>query len=120
MAALAWLDPATFPTVTCVVPEPGGVMARTSVEETRSTARAGLLPKRTERSPTSSVPKIVTTVPPLVGPMAGVILLMIGAARKLKLAAGSAGVEPAMLVTVTGSFPDPGGVVTVSSVGEST
>ena len=57
-----------------------GVMAVMVVELTTTTLVAALPPKLTAVAPVNSVPMIVTAVPPLMEPVFGVTLVMVGAA----------------------------------------
>ena len=76
------LDPPAVETVTREVPEPGGTTTLSSDEETTFTDLAGVLSKRTKTSPTNPLPSIVTFAPPFCGPIAGVISVTVGGARK--------------------------------------
>ncbi len=64
-------------TVTLTVPVPAGLTAVISVEERTSTLLARFSPKCTAVAPVKPVPLIVTSVPPSVGPSAGLTLVTV-------------------------------------------
>lgn len=72
------LTPAEVVTVTCTVPtEPAGAIAVVWVGESRVNAVA-VPPNRTVVEPVNPVPVIVTSVPPVVGPAAGEMDVIVG------------------------------------------
>jgi len=76
-------------------------MTTISDEETTRNSLAGLVPKCTVNVPTKPLPQIVTFVPPLVGPLAGVRLLIVGAATKVYLPGAVVRLETPAADTVT-------------------
>jgi hypothetical protein len=66
-------------TVTSTVPLPAGLVAVIWVSLLTLTLLAAVRPKETLVAPVKPVPVIVTLVPPVPGPLAGLILVTVGA-----------------------------------------
>jgi hypothetical protein len=85
---MALVSPPTV-TVTSTVPVPAGLVAVQFVVEAQLTPVALFGPKRTVVAPAAGskpVPVIVTTVPPAVGPLVGLIETTVGAGIYVKQA----------------------------------
>ena len=85
----------------------------------RSRAVAGLSPKLTEPACASPAPVIVTIVPPSLEPLIGASPAIVGAAEAVvyvKRACALCAESPCGVTTVTGTVPDPGGVLTCTWV----
>jgi hypothetical protein len=76
-------------------------MTTISDEETTRNSLAGLVPKCTVNVPKKLLPRIVTFVPPFVGPTVGVTRVTVGAATKAYLPAAVVLLEPPVADTVT-------------------
>ncbi len=76
--------PAGVVTVTSTVPVPAGLSAVIVVSFTTVTFVAAVVPKSTAVAPVKSVPVIVTSVPPAVGPLVGLRPVTAGAAAVRK------------------------------------
>ena len=73
--------PPTVVTVTSTVPVPAGAVAKIEVAELTVKLVAAVAPKFTAVAFVKFVPVMVTLVPPVVGPVVGVIELTVGLAR---------------------------------------
>ena len=80
-AALITLVPPGVTTVTSTVPEPAGEVAVIDVAEIAITLVALAAPNLTAVAPVKLVPVMVTVVPPVAGPLVGLMLVTVGAAR---------------------------------------
>src|SRR5271154_6924338 len=110
------LVPPTVVTVTLTVPVPDGLVAVMDDGESATTV-AALDPNMTALAPVSSVPVIVTEVPPPVGPLEGLTEVTVGTATYVKSSAGLAKLVPPAVVTVTSTLPAaPPGLVTMIDV----
>ena len=72
--------PPVVVTVTSTVPVPAGDVAVIEVDETTVKAVAAVVPKFTAVAPVKPVPVMVTAVPPVAGPVAGLTDVTVGAA----------------------------------------
>src|SRR5213593_3018618 len=91
-------------TVTSTVPVPAGLVAVQLVVVGQLTFVARLAPKLTVAVGAKSVPVIVTTVPPAVGPELGVIAVTVGGVMKVKQLV-QVTLWPSRLVTTTLTGP---------------
>ncbi|KRC90086.1 hypothetical protein ASE25_11390 [Terrabacter sp. Root85] len=81
MALLAVVVPPGVVTLTVTAPaEPAGLVALTCVELTTVRLVPAIVPNFTAVAPVRLLPVMVTTVPPVVGPVVGEIELATGAA----------------------------------------
>ena len=118
LSALVVLDvPAGVVTVTSTLPvEPVGAIAVISELLSIANDVAVLLPKLTFVAPSNSSPFIVTAVPPVVGPLVGVIEETVGGVavfEYVKTLAEEVVDFPPAVVTVTFTTPLPAGLVAV-------
>jgi hypothetical protein len=88
LAAVLTLVPEEVVTRTLTVPLPAGLVAVHRVGNGQLTPAPGLTPKFTVVAPTTKFdPVMVTTVPPPVGPVDGLIFVTTGAPRATKVRA---------------------------------
>jgi hypothetical protein len=77
---------------------------------------AEVAPKLTALTPTNPVPVIVTAVPPLFGPAAGLTLVTVGEPTYVNWSAAVGEETPLGVVTVISAVPVPAGAVAVIEV----
>jgi hypothetical protein len=101
-----------------------GDVATQAVVELQDTAVLGKVPNLAETTPgatTKPVPVMVTTTPPPMGPMVGVIPVTTGMGEYVKRSAFEIAEVPPEVVTVTSTDPaDPAGALAVMEVAEFT
>ena len=112
------LVPPTVATVISTVPaEFAGAVAVTEVALFTVTLVAAVAPNFTAVVPVRFVPMIVTWVPAVSGPYAGLIDVMVGAATKVYWSDAPVVLLPPTVVTVTSTVPaEPAGAVAVTEV----
>ena len=102
-------------TVTCTIPDPGGVVAVIEVpEDPTLTSVAGAPPNETVESAVNPAPVIVTEAPPLALPELGLTPVTTGVYENSALLV--TGEVPPSFVTVTGTDPIPAGEVALIEV----
>lgn len=85
---------------TVPVADAAGEVATICVEEFTVNVVAAVVPKFTAVAPVKSVPVMVTTVPPVVGPVAGDTIVTVGADVKMKISAATWGLVPLGVTTL--------------------
>ena len=110
------LDPVTV--MSTVPAAPAGAVAVIDVAVTTVKAVAAVAPNLTVVAPVNPVPVRVTTVPPVMGPLAGLMLVMVGAGVYVNWSAAPVGLVKLLApVTVTSTVPAaPAGAVAVIDV----
>ena len=113
------LVPLAVVTSTSTTPAPAGLVAVQVVVELQFTPVSATPPKLTVVPPMMKLlPVIVTTVPPLEGPLVGVIDVTAGAPMKVKSSTAVFALVPPAVVTSTFTTPVPAGLVAVQVVVE--
>ena len=100
-------------TVTLTTLDPTGDVAVIWLAELTVYAVAAISPNLTAVISVNPVPVIVTAVPPDVGPLAGVMLVIAGISVYVNLLVLDGTLVPSGLVTVTLTTPEPAGDVAV-------
>jgi hypothetical protein len=90
------------------------------VAELKVKLEAAVPPKVTAVTPVKFVPEIVTTVPPVSGPLLGETAPIVGAGMKVNWSAPLVDEMPPAVVTLTSTVPVPVGAVAVIEVAEFT
>jgi hypothetical protein len=101
LVALAWPSTAT---VTSTVPVPAGLVPVHVVVEAQLNPVTAIVPKRAVVAPpagSNPEPVIVTTIPPAVGPLGGLIDATVGAGRPYVKQPAQAPLSVSAFVTVT-------------------
>jgi hypothetical protein len=105
-------------TVISTVPVPAGEVAVILVAELTVKLEALLIPNLTTVAPVNPVPVRVTEVPPVAGPFAGEMPVIVGA--YVNWSAADVALVPPGVVTVISTVPVPAGDLMVSVVAELT
>jgi hypothetical protein len=116
LATIALVPPDVV-TRTSIVPLPGGEVAVRLVAELYSTL-AALVPNLTVDALVNPVPEIVTAVPPVIGPLAGEMLVTVGTGTYVNVSSATIALVPAGVVTLISTVPVPSGEVAVKRVAE--
>src|SRR5690242_19988108 len=98
------------------VPVPGGDVAVIFVLEFTVNADAAVPANEIALAPLKLEPLMVTMVPPVDGPPAGLTLVTTGAGTYVNRSALLVADVPPVVVTVTWTVPEPGGLVATTAV----
>src|SRR5665213_2235035 len=107
-------------TIAVLPADSAGAVAVTWVSDTTVNVVAGIEPNVTAVAPVKPEPVTVTLVPPAMGPLVGLIAVIVGAATQVNTSAGDVVEVPPTVVTVRSPVPVPAGAVAVTWVSDTT
>src|SRR5665213_2262560 len=107
-------------TIAVLPADSAGAVAVTWVSDTTVNVVAGIEPNVTAVTPVKPEPVTVTLVPPAMGPLVGLIAVIVGAATQVNTSAGDVVEVPPTVVTVRSPVPVPAGAVAVTWVSDTT